>query len=412
MGSEETPPINNTEVNPAINNEGPWQKMAKESQPFGNNEKQSTDMPETAKDEVESDDYYTFEGVEYINVNKIDISTEQGKYKWLYSILENARVRLEDEQYNIIDEEGLHRMDEKEQEKYLEDDDKYQDNKRVLDLVKRQKMIVESLNIDGDGGTLDALEQKMYSFSEAANNPKASEESRDIAFQNWDAAQNLHGILSMEMASRDPKYSGQEEMNTTLKTAVAQAEQRVEQTMADGYFGEDGFIHEAPNGEKIPTLATEDAEIDLKYAKQDVETFNLLMDDYQAKLEYIVPHAIKKEDFAPTINDFINNHTTQINQLLAESRALTKGTPEYAQNKAKRKKLASERSAAKRLATRYFNVPIAEPKPSSNPEPHSDESMNMEQMPTGKTKEQIEAEESKKQQEHEFEDKQEEEMSM
>ncbi|MBR6505904.1 hypothetical protein IKT18_03695 [Candidatus Saccharibacteria bacterium] len=213
-------------------------------------------------------------------------------------------------------------------------------------------------------------------------------------------------------AIRDPNYFSQEEMGAILKSAVAQAEQQVEQTMADGYFGEDGFIHKAPNGEKIPTLATEEAEANLKYAKQDAETFDLLMNDYQAKLEHTVPHAIKKEDFAPTIDDFINNHTAQINQLLAESRALAKGTPEYAQKDAKRKKLANERSAAKRLATRYFNVPIAERKPSATPEPDTDDGMNMEQMPAGKTKEQIEAEESKKQQEQEIEDEQEEEMSM
>ena len=161
------------------------------------------------------------------------------------------------------------------------------------------------------------------------------------------------------MTRRDAEYFGQEEMNRTLELEVAQAEKRVEQTMVDGYFGEDGSIHKAPNGENMPSAATEDAEIDLKYAKQDAETFNLLINDYQAANDYAAPRAIKKEDFAPTIDKFIENHTSQINQLMAESKTLTKGTAEYAENEAKRKQLAKERSSARRLNTRFFNIPKA-----------------------------------------------------
>ena len=112
------------------------------------------------------------------------------------------------------------------------------------------------------------------------------------------------------------------------------------------------------------------------------------MNDYQAANDYAAPRAIKKEDCAPTIDRFIDDHTTQIDQLRAESKTLTKGTPEYAENEAKRRKLASERSSAKRLVARYFNVPKTE---SSTPESDTDEGINMEEAPAGKTKEQIEA---------------------
>ena len=177
--------------------------------------------------------------------------------------------------------------------------------------------------------------------------------------------------------------------------------------MVDGYFGEDGFIHKAPNGEKMPSLATEDAEIDLKNAKQDAETFDLLMGNYQAENDHSVPRAIKKEDFAPTIDKFIEDHTNKINQLIAESKSLIKGTVEYGKNEAKRRQLAKERSSARRLSTRYFNVPKAEtPISTATPETSvaesggsDDDEINMEQIPAGKTKEQIEAEESKKRRE-------------
>lgn len=396
MQNGETPPTNNKEINPATGGENPWQKMAEEAPPFGGGEKQSPNASEASKDTAESDDYYTFEGVEYRNIDKVDISTDQGKFEWIDSLVENANARLEDEQDNIVREEGLYGMDEKEQEEYLEYNDAYQDNKRSLDLARRQSKILENLDIDGDGGVLGALERRRNSFAEVMNNPKASKEAQEAAFQNWDAVANLYLILSGEMARRDPEYFGQEEMSATLKSEVAQAEQRVERTMVDGYFGEDGFLRKAPNGEKMPSAATEDAEIDLKYAKQDAETFDLLMNDYQAANDYAAPRAIKKEDFAPTIDRFIDDHTTQIDQLRAESKTLTKGTPEYAENEAKRKKLASERSSVRRLVARYFNVPKAESTSSSTPESDADDGMSMEQMPAGKTKEQIEAEESEK----------------
>lgn len=400
MQSGETPPTNNSEINPAAGSESPWSKMAEEAPPFGGGEKQSTDTFETSeKSKAESDDYYTFEGVEYRDISKIDITTNQGKFEWLDSLVENGNARFEDEQDNIIREEGLYGMDAKEREEYLEYNDAYQDNKRSLENAKRQRKIIENLDIDGDGGILGALERKRNAFYEAANNSSASSEAQEAAFKNWNAAADLYLLLSGEMARRDPEYFGQEEMSATLKSEIMQAEQQVERTMVDGYVGEDGFIRMASNGEKMPSAATEDAEIDLKYAKQDAETFDLLMNDYQAANDYAAPRAIKKEDFAPTIDKFIDNHTTQLNQLMAESKTMTKGTPEYAENEAKRKKLASERSSAKRLVARYFNIPKTESASSPTPETDTDDGMGMEQMPAGKTEGQTRTEARERQEE-------------
>ena len=403
MQNRETFSTSNSETNPIVGSENLWSKMAEEAPPFGGREKQSANVSETSeKGKAESDDYYTFEGVEYRNIDKIDISTDQGKFEWLDSLVGNSNARLEYEQDNIIREKGLYGMDKKEQEEYFKYNDAYQDNKRSLDHIRRESKILENLDIDGDGGVLGALWRRIVSFGNVKDNPRASREAQEVAYQNWDAAADLYQILSGEMARRDPEYFGQEEMSATLKSEIAQAEKRVERTMVDGYFGKDGFIHKAPNGEKMPSAATEDAEIDLKYAKQDAETFDLLMNDYRAASDYnAVPRAIKKEDFVPTIDRFIEEHTTQIDQLIAESKTLSKGTPEYAENEAKRRKLAGERSSARRLVARYFSVPKPESSSSSTPESDADDGMNMEQVPAGKTKEQIEAEDAKKRQEEE-----------
>ena len=144
---------------------------------------------------------------------------------------------------------------------------------------------------------------------------------------------------------------------------------------------------------------TEDAEIDLKYAKQDAETFDLLMGSYSAKNDYMVPRAIKKEDFMPTIDEFIEERTAQINQLNRQAEMFPKGSGQYAENQAKRTKLAKERSSARRLQARYFNVPKSETTAPSASESSADSGMGMEQTPAGKTEEQIEAEESKKKRE-------------
>ena len=408
MQNGETFPTRNNEINPTAGSESQWSKMAENAPPFGDREKQSANASgKSEKSKKESDDYFTIEGVEYRNIDKIDISTEQGKFEWLDSLVDNASTRLESEQENIISEAGLRGMDRKEREKYLEHNDVWQENKREFDSVRREERILENLDIEGEGGLLGAIERNRNASGKVMRNPNASQQSREAAMQNWNAASNMYMLLAGEMARRDPNYFGQAEMKSTLKSEIRSAERRVEQTMVDGYFGEDGFLHKAPNGEKMPSLATEDAEIDLKNAKQDAETFDLLMSNYQAENDYSVPRAIKKEDFAPTIDKFIEDHTSQIIQLIAESKSLIKGTVEYGKNEAKRRQLAKERSSARRLSTRYFNVPKAEtPISTATPETSAaesggsdDDGINMEQMPTGKTKEQIEAEESKKRRE-------------
>lgn len=204
MHSGETSPTDNTESNPATESENPWQKMAEEAPPFGGGEKQSNNTSETVDKKAEPDDYFTVEGVEYRNIDKIDISTNQGKYEWLDSLVENAVARAESECDNVIVEQGLYGTDKKEQEEYLEHNDAYQDAKRSLELGERQRKILENLDIDGDGGVFGALGRRINSFVKVMNRPEASQEAQEAAYENWYAATQLHSLLSGEVSRRNP----------------------------------------------------------------------------------------------------------------------------------------------------------------------------------------------------------------
>lgn len=350
MGIGESMPNNGGETSKNAD-DGQWGKEYRESvPPFKGGENQTA-----GRSESEGGDYYTDEaGVEQRDVEKIDISTDQGKYEWLDSVIANAVARLESEQEDIIYEEVPSGTDEGAREEALEHHDAYQDNKKSLAFVNRQARILRELDMNGEGGILGALERKRNAFANTKDDPNISDEAMITANENWEAVNGLHSILMSEMARRDPDYFGRDEIKTTLAADVETSEQRVAQTMVEGFVGEDGSIHKTPNGEKIPSTATEAAEDSLRDAKQDVETFDLLMDEYQEAHDYVVSHAISREDFSQTIGKFIENHTNQINQLILEARTLDKGSPEYSENEARRKQLARERSSAKRLSDRFF----------------------------------------------------------
>lgn len=210
MHSGEASPTNNTEINPAAESKDPWQKMAEEAPPLNSGETRSTDMPEAVDKKAGSDDYFIVEGVEYRNIDKIDISTDRGKYEWLDSLIENANTRAEIEHDNIITREGLYGSDEKDIERYLEYNDTYQDNKRSLELIKRQRKILDNLDINGDGGIFGALERRINSSTEVMDNPKASQEAREAAYENQYAATQLYSLLSGEANRRNSNSETQE----------------------------------------------------------------------------------------------------------------------------------------------------------------------------------------------------------
>ena len=168
------------------------------------------DMPETESPNNggESDDYYTFEGEEYRNIDKIDISTEQGKYEWLDALLENGVTHKESKLEDAI------------RDGYEDGDEVVDDLKSELSLDKRQqKILTERIDISGDGGVIGALQREYVAsqkrLSEMQKNG-ATQNAIDMAYEHYQAASNLLNLIESEVSRRgdsDSSVNKMEEMS-------------------------------------------------------------------------------------------------------------------------------------------------------------------------------------------------------
>ena len=358
MNGENFPSNSETSSESQNSSYNEWQQKMSEVPPFGSHQEkpaeQSAENSKERVDALESDDYTNIGGIEYRNIDKIDISTDQGKYEWLDSILENGAKSQ---------------------------------RARLRSTERQQKILRDQIDINGDGGMFENLRKRRVEMFNRWNNmgEQATQQAVDIASENYYAIKNMEYLLESEMARRDPNYFGAEEIMQELQVNVREAERNVDKTMVDGYFGEDGFIHKSAQGEKLRTAATDDTEIDLKYAKQEAETFSEIFNSYNASIDYQTPRAVKKADFSPKITEYIDGHTAELDRLLNESRNLDKNSQEYTANKANRKKLAAERSAARRLMSKYFTTPELSVNNSNN-------ETNTKEVPLNESEERIESE--------------------
>ena len=358
MNGENFPSNSETSSESQNSSYNEWQQKMSEVPPFGSHQEkpaeQSAENSKERVDALESDDYTNMRGIEYRNIDKIDISTDQGKYEWLDSILENGAKSQ---------------------------------RARLRSTERQQKILRDQIDINGDGGMFENLRKRRVEMFNRWNNmgEQATQQAVDIASENYYAIKNMEYLLESEMARRDPNYFGAEEIMQELQANVREAERNVDKTMVDGYFGEDGFIHKSAQGEKLRTAATDDTEIDLKYAKQEAETFSEIFNSYNASIDYQTPRAVKKADFSPKITEYIDGHTAELDRLLNESRNLDKNSQEYTANKANRKKLAAERSAARRLMSKYFTTPELSVNNSNN-------ETNTKEVPLNESEERIESE--------------------
>jgi hypothetical protein len=281
----------------------------------------------------------------YRNVNRIDISTEQGKYEWLDALWNNAHQR---ELYELEEakKDGENEIDIAESEREL----------KKIEIG--QKVLLELISPDEDS-IFDALNrERNAAYEKWINmNDNASAKSKEHAEEKFWAIDNLFTVLSDEMSRRDPNFFNHSDIQYRLKNGIEQAERKVQQSMADGYFGEDGFIHKSANGEKFRTILTEDAEIDLDRAKQDAETYEQLHKKFYDGLDYDSPYwlAAPKSEFGSLISKYIDEHSDEIDKLNLRLKGLEKETPEYQKLVDERRKLAKERSSAKRLLANYFS---------------------------------------------------------
>ena len=145
-------------------------------------------------DTKESEDYYTFEGEEYRNIDKIDISTEQGKYEWLDALIENGITRKEAE------------LEKAQADGYEQGDEVIDDLNAGLSLDKRQqKILTERIDINGDGGVVGALQKEYVAsqkkLSELQKNG-ATQNAIDMAYEHYQATSNLLNLIEAEISKR------------------------------------------------------------------------------------------------------------------------------------------------------------------------------------------------------------------
>ena len=380
MNGENFPSNSETSSESQNSSYNEWQQKMSEVPPFGSHQEkpaeQSAENSKERVDALESDDYTNMRGIEYRNIDKIDISTDQGKYEWLDSILENG-AKSQRAEVERLESEGFDDSD----------DEMVEARARLRSTERQQKILRDQIDINGDGGMFENLRKRRVEMFNRWNNmgEQATQQAVDIASENYYAIKNMEYLLESEMARRDPNYFGAEEIMQELQVNVREAERNVDKTMVDGYFGEDGFIHKSAQGEKLRTAATDDTEIDLKYAKQEAETFSEIFNSYNASIDYQTPRAVKKADSSPKITEYIDGHTAELDRLLNESRNLDKNSQEYTANKANRKKLAAERSAARRLMSKYFTTPELSVNNSNN-------ETNTKEVPLNESEERIESE--------------------
>lgn len=247
-------------------------------------------------------------------LDKIDISTDNGKYEWL-----DTRVTDSIEYY----ENRLKSFDEDD-----EDSREYEDAQRSLTLAKYQEKFL--LNIAGK--TYEPLVETIRKEIEKSFNipPNATDEVKHAMLDYQSAISGLESILYSEMAKRDPAYFGEKEMAETLNAEARAAEDALRQN---------------PDNQEL--------QIDAKCAKKDAETFERIMHEYASDNDWRIPPAIKREDFAKKIDEWIDWHTNEINRVRAKLEKMTKDTPEYDKIDKERRKLVSTRLSAKRLRERF-----------------------------------------------------------
>lgn len=300
-----------------------------------------TDISQTEQVNNNEHDYFDENG--FIKLDKIDISTEEGKYEYMDSLLQNVSQA---------------RQDELEEAEANLDDEAIQEAKTQLDYVNRQQRILQDAIGKADGkGLWEELQTRYHESCDRINSlpNEASQKAIDAAFQNMCAANDLSMILGDEMARRDPNYFEKDLIEKELEKDIQNAEVGVESTMLDGIVGKDGHVHKDPNGGKIPSAATEEAKLELADAKNEKIAFDTIWENYQETNNYMAPDkTVKKADFRPMIDNFLKQQTARIDELIEESKSLEKGSAEYQQNLTNRKTLAKMRSAAKRLMQKYF----------------------------------------------------------
>lgn len=370
-----------------FNNYRLWNKSYQESVPPFKGEQNDAQQTEKAKNEKD-DGYYERNGIKYRNIEKINVSTEEGRVEYLDSLIDNAFMAREQELKQAKEDfyKSWGTEYDPKNEDHVRDDDLYGSPvvsaQRELDSVKRQRQLLNNvLNNDTKGDLLSTLYTKYAEYYKLSFKEGVSEKFQRQAEEDHFQISNLHFILYKRIAEADPSRFRADNIADELEVNVRKAERRIKDTKLDGIVNKDGFIYATdPNGEKFPSNLTPEAEMDLQEAKDEAEVFDTIQ-NYEFSLPgFTEAHATspnpekikssadlfawhhehggprKREDFTKSIDSFIEKNTQEINSLNEQARSMDKNSSDYADIRIRCRKLAKERSAARRLKSKYFNV--------------------------------------------------------
>ena len=295
---------------------------------------------------------------------RVELGTSVGQAEYLENYLSNEKTsweqRLED---NRFDPEGV--------------------NQRLAEITYQEKLLGSVREEIANGGDLvEALTRKYdeaYRAWEQDMHAQGQNYKGGESWQEMHYADNLCKTLE-EQLTKNPEtapYLSPSSVEKQSENDIRKASEIISKKqaqlnnlnrMGNSEIDDKGIAHifnYDKNGNPVETTVDlnaikeeiENAEIDLKEATAEKEVWGDLLRDDPSVFEHKTPlHKIaKKSDLKPDVIKYIDERTPQIERLLAEAKTLEKGTPEYQENEAMRKQLAKERSAARRILTKYFN---------------------------------------------------------
>ncbi len=318
------------------------------------------DHMNTVKREQADNKIYEKDGILFLDLSKIDLSTDDGRIEYLQGYIDNERKRLEQLKANGgYYHEGI---------------------ERLLARNKYQEKVLSSI-MQGEDGVINTLIQKSKNLSDTIQKGGQNVPSlRDYKEYIDDLCSHLAHALCNQSNLRETPYFSTEIVKNENRDRLAKAEIELDdrrhqlEFLSDKDVDDKGVAHlihyDTSGRPKEITVDLNDVkdkitniEIDMRQINEENEVLDELERREQIPRSRDILFAFnsplhkvtKKETVKPNILSYIDECTSQINALLGESKGLEKDTPEYQQNDYSRKRLARKRSAARRILVNYFS---------------------------------------------------------
>jgi hypothetical protein len=187
------------------------------------------------EDEEESDKYGPY-GLELADTEKINLGTQEGRYEYLATLVDNA-LAVNAERLKLIEDGRFDEMKEEERGKFYDknEDEAFENTKYSLDLAKEQKAILDNLDLS-DSTVEDALKTTTEKYFKRFNELDANvDEAVKLKLNlQYDAARNLYAILVDEVRRRrkdaEPQVESGREAIVSKEQGAIVGETRPENT--------------------------------------------------------------------------------------------------------------------------------------------------------------------------------------